>query len=104
MGGDSLLVEAFRRRRLLRIPARKRGFLLTVYKRACIFTSRISGGRPRSDRNPTFCGGRLTCSRPERGDTYASQTISSAARELAARKDRTRDGTRTAFSSGDGDC
>src|SRR5262245_21450111 len=69
MGGDSLLVEAFRRRRLLHIPARNREFLLTVYKRACIFTSRISGGRPRSDRNPNFSGGRLTCSRPERGDT-----------------------------------
>src|SRR5262245_4200583 len=37
------------------------------------------------------------------GTRYASQTISSPARKLAAREDRTRDGTRTALSSGNGD-
>src|SRR5215813_4954627 len=34
---------------------------------------------------------------------YASQTISSSARELAARENRTRDGRRDAFPSNDGD-
>src|SRR5262252_3662928 len=36
--------------------------------------------------------------------SYASDTISSSACELAAWEGRTRDGTRTALSSGDGDC